>query len=315
MNDAGGQGKKCHRLITIAAYKKCVNLKIIQLKIRIYIKTYKLVLLSEHMPEKPTQSPLDELSSRSRIDQEDRADVLLARIISSSEAGQLLNFQDELRGLLPEDFRELKEDLGDLLSAKQLQLDTISRSGDAVRAELMKQQINALNHAFSQISVVITDRQRPSDNQAEQAVTMVCPSCGAPNREAASFCGKCGTSLISNTELLVRVGENPLMMKNMPSGQLSIMMLEASNQLDALREEKSDPKTVSITNIREKLLAELKSRCPKCGKPIVEGASFCGKCGESLQDKKLCQRCGKSNRLEANYCGKCGAQYASEKPR
>ncbi len=48
--------------------------------------------------------------------------------------------------------------------------------------------------------------------------------------------------------------------------------------------------------------------CKKCGAPAVEGASFCGKCGERLDGKIACKACGKLNLEEHDFCVYCGAR-------
>jgi hypothetical protein len=52
----------------------------------------------------------------------------------------------------------------------------------------------------------------------------------------------------------------------------------------------------------------LSPKCPKCGKPVDRGASFCGSCGSPLAGKsgKVCGACGAENTVEARFCAKCG---------
>jgi class 3 adenylate cyclase len=45
-------------------------------------------------------------------------------------------------------------------------------------------------------------------------------------------------------------------------------------------------------------------KCPKCQFEILEGLTFCGKCGARLE--KVCPKCSFSNPSGFKYCGKCG---------
>jgi hypothetical protein len=52
--------------------------------------------------------------------------------------------------------------------------------------------------------------------------------------------------------------------------------------------------------------------CSKCGKEILEGASFCGGCGERIEivsiDKNKCSNCGFTINPKEKFCSECGAQ-------
>lgn len=48
--------------------------------------------------------------------------------------------------------------------------------------------------------------------------------------------------------------------------------------------------------------------CKKCGAPVAEGNSFCGKCGARVDGKLVCTACGKLNDEEHAFCVYCGAE-------
>ena len=48
--------------------------------------------------------------------------------------------------------------------------------------------------------------------------------------------------------------------------------------------------------------------CKKCGMPTVEGATFCGYCGERVDGKKPCEACGQLNDESFAFCCYCGAR-------
>jgi len=58
--------------------------------------------------------------------------------------------------------------------------------------------------------------------------------------------------------------------------------------------------------------ARSKNRCPQCGAPILEGATFCQSCGARLEAEKaplpvrFCVHCGSQLREGARFCPKCG---------
>ena len=48
-------------------------------------------------------------------------------------------------------------------------------------------------------------------------------------------------------------------------------------------------------------------KCPKCGNPIKQGASFCNQCGYNITGQaKFCRNCGAPINQGQNYCRKCG---------
>ena len=46
--------------------------------------------------------------------------------------------------------------------------------------------------------------------------------------------------------------------------------------------------------------------CRSCGEPGLEGASFCGHCGQSLSAEVPCHACGRRNPPELRFCPGCG---------
>jgi uncharacterized Zn finger protein (UPF0148 family) len=58
--------------------------------------------------------------------------------------------------------------------------------------------------------------------------------------------------------------------------------------------------------------ATLEHRCPTCGVPVVEGATFCQSCGARLVTEErpapvlFCVQCGSQLREGARFCPKCG---------
>ena len=53
--------------------------------------------------------------------------------------------------------------------------------------------------------------------------------------------------------------------------------------------------------------------CKKCGMPTVEGATFCGYCGERIDGKKACAFCGQFNDEGQAFCVYCGARIDGKK--
>lgn len=53
--------------------------------------------------------------------------------------------------------------------------------------------------------------------------------------------------------------------------------------------------------------------CPKCGKEVTDGATFCKYCGSSISPRKqVCQKCGKENDEDALFCEGCGSSLVQE---
>ena len=51
------------------------------------------------------------------------------------------------------------------------------------------------------------------------------------------------------------------------------------------------------------------STCPSCGKPLIEGATFCAHCGSPVpehQEMRFCPHCGSALRRGARFCQRCG---------
>ncbi len=48
--------------------------------------------------------------------------------------------------------------------------------------------------------------------------------------------------------------------------------------------------------------------CKKCGKPVAEGATFCGYCGVRVDGKIVCNVCGNLNDENFSYCTACGSR-------
>ncbi len=46
--------------------------------------------------------------------------------------------------------------------------------------------------------------------------------------------------------------------------------------------------------------------CKHCGKPIVDGATFCGYCGKRVDGKRPCSACGYLNAEDYAFCVSCG---------
>ena len=75
-------------------------------------------------------------------------------------------------------------------------------------------------------------------------------------------------------------------------------------------------KKYTKSNFKE-LRKELSSKCLKCGTDNNEGAKFCAKCGEKIeqiQKSELynCPSCGKNNPKNAVFCSECGEPIKSE---
>ena len=53
--------------------------------------------------------------------------------------------------------------------------------------------------------------------------------------------------------------------------------------------------------------------CPKCGKEVTDGATFCKYCGSSISPRKqVCPKCGKENDEDALFCEGCGTSLVQE---
>ena len=54
--------------------------------------------------------------------------------------------------------------------------------------------------------------------------------------------------------------------------------------------------------------------CPKCGKEVKDGATFCKYCGSPIiPHKQVCPKCGKENDEDALFCEECGTSLVQEK--
>ena len=53
--------------------------------------------------------------------------------------------------------------------------------------------------------------------------------------------------------------------------------------------------------------------CPKCGKEVTDGGTFCKYCGSSISPRKqVCPKCGKENDEDALFCEGCGTSLVQE---
>lgn len=47
------------------------------------------------------------------------------------------------------------------------------------------------------------------------------------------------------------------------------------------------------------------TKCDKCGEELADDATFCSKCGTSVEGTKTCQ-CGTVNKIDNEFCTGCG---------
>jgi hypothetical protein len=47
--------------------------------------------------------------------------------------------------------------------------------------------------------------------------------------------------------------------------------------------------------------------CPRCGRPVEPGDTFCESCGTRIPDLPVCSECGTRFKVPVNYCDACGA--------
>lgn len=70
------------------------------------------------------------------------------------------------------------------------------------------------------------------------------------------------------------------------------------------------PKTDAQAEVQdtntETQVREEKVICKQCGAEILNGNSFCGKCGAPVVQKKKCSNCGYELEEDSLFCGKCG---------
>src|SRR5437879_4522639 len=46
--------------------------------------------------------------------------------------------------------------------------------------------------------------------------------------------------------------------------------------------------------------------CPSCGQPNRDGATFCRRCGSTLQVSTVCPKCGAATETGDQFCDSCG---------
>lgn len=56
---------------------------------------------------------------------------------------------------------------------------------------------------------------------------------------------------------------------------------------------------------------QLKFRCKGCGELLVEGDSFCRKCGAKVPKAIECEKCGKTAEMDDKFCRGCGEELPS----
>ncbi len=56
---------------------------------------------------------------------------------------------------------------------------------------------------------------------------------------------------------------------------------------------------------------QLRNRCGGCGEFLVEGDSFCRKCGSKIPKAVVCERCQKVAEMDDKFCRSCGAKLPS----
>lgn len=71
---------------------------------------------------------------------------------------------------------------------------------------------------------------------------------------------------------------------------------------------KTIPPEEEVIEITEE---QLKNRCTGCGEFLVEGDSFCRKCGARIPKAAECEKCGEVADIEDKFCRKCGAELPS----
>ncbi|KJS87397.1 MAG: hypothetical protein JM58_04395 [Peptococcaceae bacterium BICA1-8] len=77
-------------------------------------------------------------------------------------------------------------------------------------------------------------------------------------------------------------------------GTIQKKLVQAENQLKAVKEEKEALKT------QQEAL-----RCPECSTVNPEGVKFCQECGSKL-GMASCSKCGATNTPQTRFCGECG---------
>ncbi len=56
---------------------------------------------------------------------------------------------------------------------------------------------------------------------------------------------------------------------------------------------------------------QLKNRCEGCGELLVEGDSFCRKCGSKIPKARKCEKCNKVANVDDKFCRGCGSELPS----
>lgn len=139
---------------------------------------------------------------------------------------------------------------------------------------------------------------------------MICPVCGATNRENANFCAKCSVPFNLSACLQCGQGLRP-----------GSKFCNRCGAPQLTKNESSCPHC-------GKAMAAGRNFCPHCGQAVIScpycggnlrpTARFCAHCSQALTTKVLaqpplpCPHCAAGNRLNSRFCQQCGKPLFSE---
>lgn len=161
-----------------------------------------------------------------------------------------------------------------------------------------------------------------------------CPTCGHENPETAAFCLKCGTKLIATIDdgkhcrncgapltedqlFCTRCGTKVELHEEEPIEEESIQEFSEETSDQQVIEETEEQSIEEAINedVEEMIL------CPKCGKEMKPGQTFCTSCGTNIkefenstnkeqpvEERKVtkCPKCGKIVKPGYTFCTECG---------
>lgn len=176
-----------------------------------------------------------------------------------------------------------------------------------------------------------------------------CPTCGHENPDSASFCLKCGTKLIHTVDdgkhcqncgapiiegqlFCTRCGTKVQVKEETDSEEVIENLNHEDNVDIAVSEVEEDVVEESVKETLETNDENVTLTCPKCGKEINPGQTFCTSCGTNLKDvahvheekitieqeppkpaEMLCPSCHSPIKEGQKFCVVCGQKLNVEK--
>lgn len=125
----------------------------------------------------------------------------------------------------------------------------------------------------------------------------VCTNCGAPLKNGAKFCEKCGQPV--NLQQTSQIVEPQLSQPIVSETKHEMKEPQANNECEAQTVDLSQ----GPTDVKPEQMGTV---CPHCGAVIPKDVKFCPHCGKQIDQKKCCPNCNAEIKDGDLFCEQCG---------